>query len=278
MSTTKELAAVGAPAPAGGGSQARMSGRVLCLIGGPYVVHNRRQLPVPEGSKRLLAFVALRGGHVDRRQTAGTLWPRGNDERAGGNLRSALWRLKGAGIDVLQSDKCALWLDPAADLDLRDIEAWATRLIQGAEQADDLQIPECGPDAIDLLPGWYDDWVIFERERLRQLVLHALESLSGRLIEAERYAEAIEAALLTIRVEPLRESAQRALLKAHLAEGNLDEARRAFDKYRTLVARELGVYALPGLAALLAGGSGRNNAHVPTRTPPRTLAAPRWPR
>ena len=49
-----------------------------------------RRLNVPEGSKRLLAFVALHSGRVHRWQTAGTLWPDGSDERAAGNLRSAV--------------------------------------------------------------------------------------------------------------------------------------------------------------------------------------------
>lgn len=236
-------------------ASADMRGRPeLCLLGGPYVLLDRRRVSVPEGSKRLLVFIALREGHVDRRQTAGTLWPHGDDERAGGNLRSALWRLKGAGIDILRSDKSTLWLDPQADLDLRDIEDWAARIIQGAEDAEDLRIPTWGHDALDLLPGWYDDWVIFERERLRQRVLHALETLSGKLLEARRYAEAIEAALHAVRVEPLRESAQRTLVQAHLAEGNLVEARRTFNEYRVLVARELGVRPDPGLAALLPVG------------------------
>ena len=60
-------------------------------------------------------------------------------------------------------------------------------------------------DALDLLPGWYDDWVVFERERLRQRLLHALEMLSLRLVRQGRFGEAVEAALL-VHAEPLRES------------------------------------------------------------------------
>ena len=80
-----------------------------------------------------------------------------------------------------------------------------------------------------------------ERERIRQRVLHALEALSERLAAAGRFADAIEAAMLATSAEPLRESAQRALIKAHIAEGNLTEARRSYRAYRDLMQRELGV-------------------------------------
>jgi DNA-binding SARP family transcriptional activator len=66
-----------------------------------------------------------------------------------------------------------------------------------------------------------------------------------------RYGEAVDAALTAIVAEPLRESAQRALLEAHLAESNLIEARRDFLAYRDLVRRELGVEPSAELAALV---------------------------
>ncbi|WP_157997205.1 AfsR/SARP family transcriptional regulator [Kribbella rubisoli] len=218
---------------------------------------------MPEGSKRLLAFIALHDGRVDRRLTAGTLWPLGDDDRAAGNLRSSLWRLKGAGIDVLRADKCALWLDPAISVDISTIDNWAQRVIEGHASADELRLPRWGGDALDLLPGWYDDWVIFERERLRQRVLHAFEALSRQLVQTRRYAHAIEVALEAVRVEPLRQSAHRTLVEAHLAEGNLVEARRIHLEYWRLVRRELGVDPDPNLAALV----GLAKAQAPSAGP-----------
>lgn len=223
----------------------------LCLLGGPFVLNGTQRIAVPEGSKRLLAFIALHEGRVDRRHAAGTLWPCGDDDRAAGNLRSSLWRLKGAGIDILRADKYALWLDPQARFDVRTIDGWAGRVIDGDPADADLRLPRWGADAMELLPGWYDDWVIFERERLRQRMLHALEALSRLLIGERRYAQAIEAALEAVRVEPLRESAHRVLIEAHLAEGNLVEGRRIFLDYADLVRRELGVDPDPSLASFV---------------------------
>ncbi len=112
---------------------------------------------------------------------------------------------------------------------------------RGAGHGADLAISPWVADALDLLPGFYDEWAIIERERVRQRIMHALEALSETLTAAGRFADAIEAAMLATSVEPLRESAQRVLIKAHAAEGNLTEARRSYRAYHELVRRELGV-------------------------------------
>ena len=215
--------------------------QVVRLLGGPYVTASRRRQEVPEGSKQLLAFIALRRRRVGRRHAAGTLWTGVDEERAAGNLRSALWRLRRAGIDVLLADKWSLALRPDVLVDVHLMDQWATRLIDGTASAADLAVSPSWADVLELLPGWYDDWVLAERERLRQRMLHALEELSRRLVRAGRFADAVEAAVVAIGAEPLRETAQRVLIEAHVAEGNLSEARRIWREYRDLVHRELGV-------------------------------------
>ncbi len=214
---------------------------IVHLFDGPYVTLGVERWEVPEGSKQLLAFVSLRRRRVERRQAAGALWPCGDEERAAGNLRSALWRLRRAGINVLTADKWSLALSSDVLVDLHLTEQWATRLIDGRATGGDLAISWSVAAALDLLPGFYDDWVLMERERIRQRILHALDVLSERLAAAGRFADAIEAAMLATSAEPLRETAQRALIKAHIAEGNLTEARRSYRAYHELVYRELGV-------------------------------------
>ncbi len=63
--------------------------------------------------------------------------------------------------------------------------------------------------AVDVLPDWYEDWVMFERECHRQLRLHALEALCEQLAAADRTDEALEAGLTAVAGEPLRESGYR---------------------------------------------------------------------
>jgi DNA-binding SARP family transcriptional activator len=217
------------------------------LFRGPYVTVGGHRSEVPEGSKRLLMYVALHRQRMARKHVAGALWPDTDEGRAAGNLRSTLWRLRGAGIDLIEADKWTLSLREDVLVDVELVGDWAARLIARSAGAEDLTLSPWWPDALDLLPGWYDDWALSARERLRQRTLHALEELSRRLTAVGRCAEAVEAAMTAVIAEPLRESAQRALIEAHLAEGNLVEARRGYEVYRDLLNRELGVAPGPDL-------------------------------
>jgi DNA-binding SARP family transcriptional activator len=227
------------------------SSTVVNLFRGPFVTVAGRRHEVPEGSKRLLTFVALRRGRVERPHAAGALWPEGGDGRAAGNLRSSLWRLRGAGIDVLNADKWSLALRDDVVVDVHVVNEWANRVIAGRPLTGDLALSWLAPEHLDLLPGWYDDWAIADRERLRQRMLHAIEALSRELTAVGRYADAIEAAMVAADADPLRESAHRVLVEAHLAEGNWAEARHTVLSFRTIMHRELGVEPSPVLTALL---------------------------
>ena len=224
-----------------GGRDRAAGGTVVRLLGDPYVDAGGLRQEAPDGSKQLLAFVALRRRRVGRAHAAETLWPDAAEERAAGNLRSALWRLRRAGIDVLAADRWSLALRDNVLVDLDLMDQWATRMISGSESAADLAVAPLRAGWWEVLPGWDDDWVLIERERLRQRMLHALEVLSGKLVRAGRFADAVEAAIIAVSADPLRESAQRALTEAHLAEGNQSEARRIWRDYRDLLRRELGV-------------------------------------
>jgi DNA-binding SARP family transcriptional activator len=89
----------------------------------------------------------------------------------------------------------------------------------------------------ELLPDWYDDWVALERERFRELRIHAFEALSARLISAERFGEAMDIALAAVRCEPLRESTHRAVISVHLARGT--GRRRSTNIATSAIARNL---------------------------------------
>ena len=240
----------------------------LHLLDGPYAVVDGVRRELPEGSKRLVVFVALAGGRVDRRSAAGVLWPDGGDVRAAGNLRSALWRMRGAGIDLIDGDKTALWLRAGTAIDLRCISDWAGRLIEGTARGSDLDPSPCRLQACDLLPGWYDEWVVFERERLRQRVLHGMEALGRQLVRAQRPHEAVAAARRVVAFDPLRESAQRVLVEAQLAAGDTAGARASYAVYRDAALRLLGAPPSDALSALV---------HAPpAQRRSRADAAARW--
>jgi DNA-binding SARP family transcriptional activator len=108
---------------------------------------------------------------------------------------------------------------------------------------------------LDLLPAWDEDWIVLERERVRQLRIHALEALSRSLVNQGRFAQAVEAALAAVSADPLRESANAALIEAHLAEGNRSEAARQLAAYRTVLDDELALAPSSRIEALVAGGT-----------------------
>lgn len=242
--TAGELGARTSPARQGTGPE-------LHLFAGPYLVLDGRRQELPEGSKRLLVYVALHGARVDRRAAAGTLWPLGDDSRAAGNLRSALWRLRGAGIELVEATACSLRLAPGTVVDLDLASAWAARLTTGRAGEEDLRSRTWRSATLDLLPGWEEDWVVFERERLRQRSLHGLEALSRLLLRAGRADEAVEVATAVVAADPLRESAQRVLVEAHLARGEVAEALHRYDLYRSVVYRRFQVRPSAELTAIV---------------------------
>ena len=226
-------------------------GPVVHLLGLPHVTDCVGSHPVAPGGRRLLAFLSLHREHLDRGYVAGSLWPDVLQTRAAGNLRSALNRLNAGGVPLVAVEQSGLALRDEVLVDIRLLGDWATRVVCGEHNEQDLAVTAWDLSRLDLLPGWYDDWVLLERERLRQRLLHALELVSRDRTRHGRYAEAVDAALVAVNGDPLRESGQRVLIEAYLAEGNWPGARRQFDAYQRTLRVELGVRPSAGLAALV---------------------------
>jgi DNA-binding SARP family transcriptional activator len=194
---------------------------------------------LPRAVQRLVAHLCL-AGRPTRTAVAGRLWPEVPEERAHASLRSALWRLRRLAPELVAASGSSLCLAAGVRVDVRELHAWAERVRDPRTSADRVGLPD--PALLgDLLPGWYDDWVLLERERVRQLRMHALEAQAEKLAAAGRYGEAVQAAYAAVVAEPLRESAHRAVVRVHLVEGNVAEAVRAYDSFRTMLAEELGV-------------------------------------
>ena len=226
------------------------------------------------GLQRVLAFLALQERPVLRAYVGGCLWAGKSDERAAANLRAALWRLSEPGPPLVGSSAAHLSLSPEVSVDVRDAIEGARRLLDPQGGVIDEDFEEFLLSG-DILPDWHEDWVSIERERLRQLRLHGLEALCGRLIAAGRLAEAIDVALAVVAAEPLRESAHRLLIRAHLAEGNRAEAVRQCDTYRGILWTGLGVAPSGQLTALMATGLADPQVDVPSEKTPRRRQRPR---
>jgi DNA-binding SARP family transcriptional activator len=205
------------------------------------------------GSQRLLALLGLRDRAVMRASVAGTLWPEATEEHAHSSLRSALGRLSRMTRDAVIVTPLDLCLADGVNLDIRESRALAHRLLDpGTVSPDaDLSADSIFALSVDVLPDWYDDWVLAEAEEWRQLRLHALEALADRLRANGRFGEATNAGLAAVRSEPLRESARAAVIRVHLAEGNQADALTEYARYRALLQAELGLEPTSGLHELV---------------------------
>ena len=212
----------------------------LNLLHGFELSSGERPLTLPMNAQRLVAFIALHERPTPRLFVAGNLWMDADEERSNASLRSALWRVGRVAADLLVTSKSHLSLSPGVMVDIREAVSTAHRILDSAE---DLSLEHVDGACLtgDLLTGWYDDWIIVERERVRQLMLHALELLCLKLSAAGKHAQAIEAGIAAVSAEPLRESAHRALIQAHMSEGNFSEALQQYRTYRAVVQRELGI-------------------------------------
>ncbi len=239
----------------------------LHLLGGFRLLHGDVPVVVPRGLQRVLALVGLRPG-ATRSHLAGLLWPDAPEERALSSLRTALWRLRQDPCCPLHTSGDTVRLDPVVRVDVDALVGTAARVRDGD---DPCTAAVLAAGRHDLLPGWYDDWVLAERERLRQLRLHMLEGIADHYLAAGRHGEALEAALEAMAAEPLRETPHRLVVRIHLAEGNAFEAVHAFYVYRDLLRRELRLEPSAAMTALLDDTLG------PIRQASRDTAAHRPP-
>lgn len=220
-------------------------GVAVRLFDGFEVTRAGRRLPLSENVQRLVAMLALARRPRCRSTVAAGLWMDVTDERAAANLRTTLWKARQLGAPLVDVTAGLLALSPLARTDVDQVTGQIARLL---DDGCELAAADTDVTALngELLPMWDDDWILFERERLRQLCIHGLEALARRLTALGRHAEAVDAGLSAVAADPLRESAQQVLIEAHLAERNTSEARRQYERYRVVLADALGIR--PGAA------------------------------
>jgi DNA-binding SARP family transcriptional activator len=214
-------------------------GWTLTVLGGFELRREDVEVRLPRGCQRLVGLLALKERPLPRSLVTTLLWADTSPRQASASLRSTLWRLGRRGSGLLGASTTSLSIGHGVAVDLKDARVTAHRALSGeltTEAETDLR-----PLTEDVLPGWYDDWAIVERERFRQLRLHALEALCRSLASAGRFAPAIEAGMTAVAEEPLRESAHRALIQTFISVGNRSAAIRQFEVLRGILWQELGV-------------------------------------
>lgn len=222
----------------------------LVLLGEFSLSSGSRRLVVPHSAQRVVAFLALQRGWTRRTHVAGSLWGDVSERRAHASLRSALWRLHQLPVTVLEHASEDVRLGAQVEVDLHQARGVMRAVLGGAAPTDAVDV--LSGDLDDLLPGWYEEWVLAERERLREHALLALETLAERSIDTGNLTTAVLAALAVVEREPLRERALRALVHAQLLTGNVAEAMRRYRAYERLLRQSLRLDPSPHMRALLA--------------------------
>ncbi len=230
--------------------------RQVRLLGGFSLTCDDR--PVADSiqgrSQLLLAYLALhRSTPQPRQRIAFELWPESTDAQARTNLRKALSQLRRSlpPVDELINidPKSLLW-SPAGKWEL-DVSAFETA-VQSAEQApDDVTRQPFWETAIqlyrgDLLPDCDEDWLVPERERLRQVYQRSLEQFIQLLEHQQNYSTAIPFAQQLIRLDNLNEAAYGTLMRLQYGAGDRANALQTYHQCMTVLRDELGID--PGVA------------------------------
>lgn len=211
---------------------------VLSVLGGFRLSINDRLVSMAMREMRVLALLAVQGPSP-RDFISGTLWPDTTQERAAASLRVAVHTIRQTVPDLLDVHRCAIDLRPEVTTDLTLLRDCLSGAASNSwnDRAAALRVLSRG----ELLPGWRDDWVVHERERLRQRRIRALAALAQSCLDAQDGQTALAAARAAERIEPLRERTQRLAVQALMMLGRPEEARELHGRFVALLNRELGI-------------------------------------
>jgi DNA-binding SARP family transcriptional activator len=200
--------------------------------------------------QQLLALLTLRAGCcVERAWLAGVLWSDSAEEHALRSLRTSLWDLRRAlGPEASRLHSPTLHT-LALDLSSAhaDVVAFDAALARGELASLEGAVALYrGP----LLEGWSEEWVFPERQAREQAYLAALERLAAQALERGDAATGERYLRQAVATDPLRESAQRALMEALAGGGNDAAALLVYRELRLLLHRELNAAPDPETTAL----------------------------
>jgi predicted ATPase/DNA-binding SARP family transcriptional activator len=171
------------------------------------------------------------GTSFRREKLAGQLWPESTEDSARDYLRHALWRIRKAlqeasSATYLKSDdltiafdaSTAYWLDVAGVREVSE-KAPAEELIEALSSYSG-----------ELLPGFYDEWVVLERQHLQGIYERKVERLLESLQEAGRWEQVLEWGEKWIALGQKPEAAYRYLMSAHAAKGDLSKVATTYER------------------------------------------------
>jgi len=181
-------------------------------------------------AQSLFAYLILSAGTVHRREKlAGLLWPDSLEETARGNLRHALWQIRKSLPPLtkhLLADDLSIAFNASSDywLDAAKVEKLSDRVT-----ADELTAVLSEYQG-ELLPGFYDEWVVLEREHLYSIFENQMTNLMSLLQEEKRWPDILDWGERWIKLGQKPEPAYRALMNAHAAKGDMSKVAATYER------------------------------------------------
>lgn len=239
----------------------------------------------------LLSYLAVTGRPHDRQTLATLLWGEMPDAEAKANLRTALFNLRKLVAPYLIIDRQAIAFNRERAYRL-DVEIFQNSLgvagileqsrPTGIAQASNLSLPHLR-QAVELYRGdflegftvreapYFEEWLIGQRERLRQLVIQALHMLAIQHTQRGEYAAGIDYTTRLLAIEPWREEGHRQMMILLARSDQRSAALAQYETCRRILADELGVDPLPETTALYERlkAAGEPHSHnLPPQTTP----------
>ncbi len=230
-------------------------------------------------AQSLISYLALNQGIAHRREMlAGLLWPDSSEANARNYLRQALWRirkaLEGGSLnweDYFEINKISVCFIPGSD-------HWidAGQILINEENTPSEMLPHV-LEAYqgELLPGFYDDWVSVERDRIQASYHQKISALIESLIKASSWDQVLHWGEHWIRHGHSPESAFRALMQAYAGMGDLDRVRTSYERCVESLDRELGVPPSPETQRLLDKLTDQAAQPASRSSPPSTASSRR---
>ncbi|MFQ5923483.1 MAG: AAA family ATPase, partial [Anaerolineales bacterium] len=190
------------------------------LLGQFSLQREGKRLEIPSRpAQSLFAYLVLNSGVQHRRERlAGMFWPDSLESSARNNLRQALWRIRSSIEDenhrYITSDRFHVGFDPEAEIWL-DVDALLEELEENAPVDEWVAVYKG-----ELLPGFYDEWVVPERERLRIAFEQRGEKLLTHLERRKLWSELLDWGENLNAQAGALEPAFRAIMRAHFELGD----------------------------------------------------------
>ena len=218
--------------------------------------------------KGLLAYLILfRHRFHTREVLTGLFWGDQREDRARKCLSTALWRLRKVlepdgirrGTYLVTTSRGEVGFNRDSDyrLDVATLENHSTKsLTKPVHALTTAEVCEL-ENALalytgELLEGFYDEWVLTERERLRTLYLGSQAHLLQYYQHHRAYNMGLACGHKILDLDPLREEIHREIMRLYYYNGQRALALRQYKTCRKILAEELNVEPMDETRSLLA--------------------------